>query len=940
MVEPSAPARPSATRKHPKRRRFAIFLGVVLVIAVLLVVFLPYIVPTSWLASITEQSLQAALKRPVTLGEVSWGWLSGMRIENVTVSELEDFGGGEFLSIPRISFNVHLVDLLRKKVTVESVTIESPRIVIVRAADGTLNVENIARKRRGPAPITVASLSPGADGALEVSVREVRIKGGRITFKDIAKAFTLEAAEVNAHILADFSKPSITGSADLSADLLQPGGNGRIVLAAENFQVDKCPSRAALEAASASGTLTVDGVEVADVIAAAAPQLGRSLLSGRTSIKTAYEFGEGKVRLKGENGGIKNLIIGLGGPVTKPVEIGDTSLAFDVEGSFVGVGRGVRVQDLQVKTAFADVSLSGAFDETAGILKAHAKASGTLDPSQMPAGLVRLPEGLVAEGRLSFDIEAEGAPRPGAFAVRADARRMHLTYGGTLEKKPGTAAAFEIAGEVTEGPGTIPEIVTIEKITLSLSGGTLSASTLVNTRDGVARWKGLVDLEAVNLADYVATGEEIICTGRVEHSGAFFVSVPKRTSSFAVDTRFDAVGVDIPSRPGREIEVQGAISVNAERALAEDLVITLAGSPLVVEALVKKPLARPTGTVTIRGGQCDVDDLLVLGRRLAAALPQKEAASTKTKSTTEPQSPTMAKPAVTPTKLLAAKARTAAAVYLGNADVNLDLVVDKVAAEGFQGEALSVDAGLVGGRLLVRNAGVKVFGGNVRLTADADLLAPAVPANISFTAAAVEAREPVRRLLAKFVPGLDFSGTLDLSFETEGRIAGPSGESARSFSGRGTLDIAEGVLALTELPAGLSAVLPKDLDLRKQVFSRLHADLTLSDGLLKSECLIPKKDYTIFIEAATSLEGDFTETVGIIPGGSTARVRVVASKNGRFSFVSPKDLIGDLAKSGIAEILRKRLAPGGEEPSKKKQVLDVVEDLIGILQRQEKSKDK
>ncbi len=940
MAEHSAPAESSAVRKHPKRRKFAIFLCVVLVITVLLVVFLPYLVPTSWLSSITEQSLQAALKRPVTIGKVSWGWLSGMKIEKVTVSELEDFGGGEFLNIPRISFNVRLTDLLRKKVTIESITIESPQVVIVRAADGALNVENIARKRRGPGPITVASLSPGADGALKVSVREVRVRGGRVTFKDLGRGLTLEATELNAHILADFSKPRIAGSADLSLDLPQPGGDGRIVLAAESFQVDKRPSRTALETASATGTLIVDGVEVGDVIAAAAPRLGRSFLSGRTSIKTAYEFGEGKLRLKGENGGIKNLVIGRAAPGSKPIGIGDASLGFDVDGSFGDVARSVRVRGLQVKTHFADVSLSGVFDQAVGIRKARAKISGYLDPSRLPAGLVGLPEGLVAEGRLSFDVGVQGDPWPGAFAVKVDAQPMHLAYGGTLEKKPGTAAALEVGGEVAGEPGTIPDLVTIDKITIALSDGTLSGSAIVDTREGVARWKGLADLEAVNLADYMTTHEDVVCTGRVEHSGVFFLSVPKRTSRFAVDTRFDAADVDIPSRPGRELELQGAVSVNAERAFTKDLVITLDGAPLEVDALIKEPLARPNGTITIHGGQVDINDLLALGGVLAAALPHEKTASVKVKTPVAPLAATPARPSVARTKPLAAKARTAAAIYLGSADVKANLSIDKVAAEGFQGESLSVDAGLVGSRLLVRNAGIKIFGGTVRLTAKADLLAPAVPVDISLKVTKVEAREPVRRLLAKFVPGLDFSGTLGLLFEGKGHLGGPFEKSAQSFSGKGAFEIADGVLALTKLPKGLSVVLPKDLDLRKQVFSKLHADLALSNGLLQSECLIPKKGYTIFIKAATSLEGEFTETVGIIPGGSAARVRIVASKNGRFSFVSPKDLVGDLAKAGIAEALRNKFAPGGEEPPKKDQLRNVVEDLIGILQDRGKKRNR
>jgi autotransporter translocation and assembly factor TamB len=83
-------AKEVAPREPRKRRRFLKVLAALAVLVALIVLFLPYLMPTEWIASAAEKGLRSAFGRPTRLGKVSWGWLSGVRVEEVVVEEGEE----------------------------------------------------------------------------------------------------------------------------------------------------------------------------------------------------------------------------------------------------------------------------------------------------------------------------------------------------------------------------------------------------------------------------------------------------------------------------------------------------------------------------------------------------------------------------------------------------------------------------------------------------------------------------------------------------------------------------------------------------------------------------------------------------------------------------------------------------------------------------------
>lgn len=800
MSENSSDTKASPSAKPKKRRRLLKALAILLVLFVAVVVFLPYLVPNAWLVSVAEQGLQAAVARPVKMGKVSWGWLSGVSVGDVSVSELDKYGGGDLLSAKGISFKADLWDLVRsrgREINVRSITIESPHVRIVLAADGGWNFDELAspRKPRPARGIVAAGMLPAAAASPPSwSIAAVRVEDGSVTFVDLGRDVTVEIDEIDAEVKADFSQSVIAGSAEVSLALVQPGGKGRIELTARKFQVDKSLSAEALEGASAAGTLKLDGIELSQVTAAV-PGLSRELVSGRLTIEAAFDVRDRKADIETANARLRQL--NLGKDVLQPAgaEIGDVEFGFSITASQTETAKSVDVKNFQVKTDFAELSASVSFDRVA------------------------------------------------------------------------------------------------QK----------------------AQWKALLDAGGLDLTDYVVAEEKVIISGRVESGGFFLPGETEGTNEFSADTRFDALSIDLPSAEGTEVELEGTLVAATKRVATDNLMLRLGGEPLSIKAAIKTPLEKPTGTITLRAARADADKLTALAGALAEAFGTQEAA---------PEA-----------KAAAKDARPAGAnAYLSAANVTLDVKIDSVTYENYSGRNLVVDAGLAGGKAVLRKSSVDIFGGTAGLSAQADISKDTMPLEARINVARLEAGEPARELLGKLLPELDFTGTMNLDFALSGSLAGTSEEIAKSLTGEGTLLGENGVLSLTQLPLGLSALFKKELDLDARVFSKLDGDLRLAQEALQSACVIADEDYTVYVDGTTRFDGGFIQKVSVSIEDNPTKIFLFSNENGRFAFAKAEDVLRMLAEYGIKDLLKEKLKlPDGEGDAKKEEILDAVDGVLNII---------
>lgn len=203
-----------SARIHRHRRFLVAVLIVISIVAVL-----GFLVAPPWVRKTAEEALSAQLHRPVKV--------EGVRINpfalSATVSGLsigEPAGGGEALGFDRLYANVELQSLFRGGPVLGEVSLDGPRVVIRRGADGRYNWQDLIDEALAP-PATPKP--PGEP--LRFAVYNIEIKGGRITFDDQAEGVVhkVEDLEVGVPFIS-----SIPSQVDVHVEpLLKARVNGR-----------------------------------------------------------------------------------------------------------------------------------------------------------------------------------------------------------------------------------------------------------------------------------------------------------------------------------------------------------------------------------------------------------------------------------------------------------------------------------------------------------------------------------------------------------------------------------------------------------------------------------------------------------------------------------------------------------------------------------------
>src|SRR3989338_3641236 len=69
-----------------------------------------------------------------------------LQVDGLTVKDLPQYSAENFFQVERVKFAVDFLSFLKeRKITVSGIYIQSPNIVVVRAEDGTMNVETIGK---------------------------------------------------------------------------------------------------------------------------------------------------------------------------------------------------------------------------------------------------------------------------------------------------------------------------------------------------------------------------------------------------------------------------------------------------------------------------------------------------------------------------------------------------------------------------------------------------------------------------------------------------------------------------------------------------------------------------------------------------------------------------------------------------------------------------
>jgi AsmA protein len=340
-----------------------------------------------------EAALGQALGRPVTLGHLDASlWSGSLVAEQASIADDPGFSSEPFVTAKEIKIGVEMLPLvLRRELHITGFAIEAPKIVLIRAEDGTWNYSSLGRSTQGQ-----PAVEPGAPNPLpSLTVGKIEITDGTV---EMGSKPAAGAAREYTDVAVSLQNFSFAGpfSFQLSAKL---PGDGTV-----SVKGDAGP----VAAGDASLTPVTADVELKHVDLAAAGLVDAGAGVGGVADLTAKVVSNGQTaQLAGKLELNKLRLAKNGTPAERPVNA-DFQVSEDLK-ALTGT-----VQRADVRIGKAALAASGTYATRGSAIVVQMKVAGPDMPVDdleafLPALGVVLPAGSRLQGgTLAVAMEANG----------------------------------------------------------------------------------------------------------------------------------------------------------------------------------------------------------------------------------------------------------------------------------------------------------------------------------------------------------------------------------------------------------------------------------------------------------------------------------------------------------------------------------------------------
>ncbi len=283
-------------------RKLLIAIVAVVLLIIVLVVALPFFINVNQYRGQIQAELQNRLNRPVQLGNMSLSVIPlAVKVDNVTIGDDPTFhSNAPFAQVQQLDVHVGLFALLAKKIEVSSLTLEKPKIELIRNAAGVWNFSTLGHNaapaavpQAPPQPTAPAKPAPAqAENQGGFSLSKLSITDGQIAVTDYQKHQSRALYDHIDMTLEDFA-PNQPFSLDVAAHL--PGkGSQTLKLSGKGGPIND----AQLINTPFSGTVKFDEVS----LAGAQKFLNTQALENSDAVVTGssdFTTGSGKASAKG-----------------------------------------------------------------------------------------------------------------------------------------------------------------------------------------------------------------------------------------------------------------------------------------------------------------------------------------------------------------------------------------------------------------------------------------------------------------------------------------------------------------------------------------------------------------------------------------------------------------------------------------------------------------
>ena len=413
-------------------RKIAIVIGIVVVVIVVAVGILVATFNPNDYRGTVQTKLEQQLDRKVTLGNMDLGLIPlRFRVYNLSVADDPKFSDRAFVQTQELSVSVKLLPLLSKSVQIDSLSLDRPRVELIKNAQGVWNFATMGQKAPGTAPAAApASSQP-------FSLGELSINDGQVAITDLQNS---KPRTVYDHInvkLTDFAPDS---PFNLDASVQLPGsGNQEVSLQGKGGPL----SHANPASTPFKGTFELKGVQIAGLqkfLQTPALVNTDGVLSGHTDISSASGKLSASGQMNVDNPKLHGIDVGY--PINADYDVSD-----DLTNDLLTLNRG------NIKLGSTPISVTGTVSSntpTAQLnleLKANAVSIAEIARLSAAAGVAFAP-GTTVNGQISADIKAQGASDKPALNGTLAGSKIQIS--GKEIAKPVQISAVNIALSPTE----------------------------------------------------------------------------------------------------------------------------------------------------------------------------------------------------------------------------------------------------------------------------------------------------------------------------------------------------------------------------------------------------------------------------------------------------------------------------------------------------------
>jgi uncharacterized protein involved in outer membrane biogenesis len=370
-------------------RKISIILGLVIVVAVAVTIFLATFNPNDYRAAI-QTKLQKLTNREVSLGTMELGLFPlRIKVANLTIADDRQFSSRAFVQTRELSVSLKLWPLLRKSVQVDALVLKHPSVELIKNAQGVWNFASLSQS---------AAPSQSSSGEGELSVGRLGIEDGQMAITDLQNR---KPRTVYDHINLELKDFAPRTPFNLEASVHLPGSGDQQV----HLQGTGGPLVSAEPASTPfKGVLELKGVQVASLQKfLQSPGLADTdgMLTGRTNVATQ----NGSISADGQ--------INIDKPRLRGIDVGfpvraDYNLTDDLPSDVLRIKKATIVLG---PTSFRVTGTVNAKANPAQLdlnVKANELSIAEISKLAAAAGVATSP-GAEVDGRLSLNLQARGA---------------------------------------------------------------------------------------------------------------------------------------------------------------------------------------------------------------------------------------------------------------------------------------------------------------------------------------------------------------------------------------------------------------------------------------------------------------------------------------------------------------------------------------------------